>query len=64
MHEALLPPSKRGQDGDIGTIAPLMQQINEKTEKNICAKVDVRNVEKFEIYFVFQTVRLRQLSTQ
>ncbi len=68
MHEALPPPSKGGgggQDGDIGTIAldsgrscwslsnitaALMQQLN---EKNIFAKGDARNVEKFVIKFVF-----------
>ncbi len=60
MHEALLPPSKAGQDGGIGTIAlgssrpcwslsniiaPLKQQLNEKVEKNISANIDVRNVD-------------------
>ncbi len=67
MHEALPPPSEGDQDGDIGIIAlnsrrscwplskitaPLLQQLNEQVEKNICAKVDLRNVEKFEIKFV------------
>ncbi len=64
MHEALPPRSKGERDGDIATIAlnsrrscwslqkitaPLKHQLNKKVGKIIRAKVDVRNVEKFEI---------------